>query len=154
LETVSTGDSNAAIVRGVLQEQLDAVNLRTALRLRWVPLEEERLKGYWVGEGGRITEGKFVALSRIEGISQALDQAHLSVQLSEKPEDEAALENALSRALSLKHAKLFWGDPLRINVPIGYLWMKTIEVTNLRLIARGKAYGLAQPEIERELLLF
>jgi len=154
LETVSTGDGNAAVVRGVLQEQLDAVNLRTVLRLRGVTLEEERLKGYWVGEGGRITAGKFVALSRIENISQALDRAHLSVQLSEKPGDEAALENALSRALSFKHAKLFWGDPLRINVPIGYLWMKTIEVTNLRLIARGKAYGLAQLEIERELLLF
>jgi vacuolar-type H+-ATPase subunit C/Vma6 len=52
----------------------------------------------------------------------------------------------------LKVARLFRGDPLMINIPIGYLWMKTIEVTNLRLIARGKAFGIAQPEIEQELL--
>lgn len=153
LEVTQKGDPNAAVVRRLLMEQLDGVNLRTALRLRGETLEEGKLKGYYLAGGDWVTERRFVALAQSESLDQALGQTPPALRPAEKPEDEAAFERAQSRTLALKFARLYRGDPLMINVPIGYLWMKTSEVTNLRLIARGKAYGLAQPEIEKELLL-
>jgi V/A-type H+-transporting ATPase subunit C len=153
LETIMKGDRNAAILRAILKEQIDALNFGTALRLRGEALEEGVLKGFWIAGGEEILERHFLALARAENFPQALAQAPLSFRLAEKPEDEEAFERARSRALALKCARLYRGDPLMINVSIGYLWMKTIEVTNLRLIGRGKAYGLPQPEIEKELLL-
>jgi V/A-type H+-transporting ATPase subunit C len=153
LEATRKGDGNTAVVRDLLKEETDLVNLRTALRLRGEALEEQTLVGYWMAEGNWLSERRFVALARAESFSQALDQASLAFSLPERPGNEAELENALARALAKGRAGLYRGDPLSIRIPLGYLWMKANEVTNLRLIARGKAYGLARDEIEKELLL-
>lgn len=153
LETVKKGDRNAALIRGILKGQIDVLNLGTALRLRGEALEEGPLVSYWMPGGEKILERNFLALARAESFIQALALAPPSLHLLEKPEDEAAFERALFRAFALRCARLYRGDPLAINIPVGYLGMKTIEVTNLRLIARGKAYGLSQAELEKELLL-
>ncbi len=156
LETVrgrGKGDRNAALIRGILKEQVDVLNLGTALRLRGEALEEGPLVSYWVPGGERILERHFLALARAESFIQALALAPPSLHLLEKPVDEAAFERALSRAFALRCARLYRGDPLAIDIPVGYLGMKTLEVANLRLIARGKAYGLSQAELEVELLL-
>jgi V/A-type H+-transporting ATPase subunit C len=156
LETVKKGDRNAVLIRGILKEQIDVLNLGTALRLRGEALEEGPLVSYWVPGGEKILERHFLALARAESFIQALALAPPSLHLLEKPGgrgDEAAFERALSRAFALRCARLYRGDPLAIDIPVGYLGMKTIEVTNLRLIARGKAYGLSQAEMEKELLL-
>ena len=159
LETVrgrGKGDRNAAKIRGILKEQVDVLNLGTALRLRGEALEESLLVSFWVPGGERILERHFLALARAESFIQALALTPPSLHLLEKPGgrgDEAAFERALSRAFALRCARLYRGDPLAINIPVGYLWMKTLEVANLRLIARGKAFGLSRPELEAELLL-
>jgi V/A-type H+-transporting ATPase subunit C len=153
LETVKKGDRNAALIRGILKEQIDVLNLGTALRLRGEALEDGPLVRYCVPGGERILERHFLALARAENFIQALALAPPSLLIFEKLEDEADFERSLSRAFALRCAKLYRGDPLAINIPVGYLGMKTIEVANLRLIARGKAYGLPQAELEKELLL-
>jgi V/A-type H+-transporting ATPase subunit C len=153
LETVKKGDRNAAKIRGILKGQIDFLNLGTALRLRGEALEEGLLVSFWVPGGEKILERHFLALARAESFIQALVLAPSSLHLLEKPENEAAFERALSRAFALRCARLYRGDPLAIDIPVGYLGMKTIEVANLRLIARGKAYGLSQAELEVELLL-
>jgi len=153
LETVKKGDRNAVLIRGILKGQIDVLNLGTALRLRGKALEEGPLVSYWVPGGERILERHFLALARAESFIQALALTPPSLHLLEKPVDEAAFERALFRAFALRCARLYRGDPLAIDIPVGYLGMKTLEVTNLRLIARGKAYGLSQAEMEKELLL-
>jgi V/A-type H+-transporting ATPase subunit C len=163
LETVKKGDRNAVLIRGILKEQVDVLNLGTALRLRGEALEESPLLSYWVPGGEKILERHFLALARAESFTQALALTPPSLHLLEKPGgpespragrgDEADFERALSRAFALRCARLYRGDPLAINIPVGYLGMKTLEVANLRLIARGKAFGLSRPELEAELLL-
>lgn len=64
LEATRKGDGNTAVVRDLLKEETDSVNLRTAFRLRGEALEEETLKGYWVAEGNWLSERWFVALAR------------------------------------------------------------------------------------------
>ena len=166
LETVrgrGKGDRNAALIRGILKGQIDVLNLGTALRLRGEALEEGPLVSYWVPGGEKILERHFLALARAESFIQALALVPPALQPLEKPGgperpgagrgDEAAFERALSRAFALRCARIYRGDPLAINIPVGYLGMKTLEVANLRLIARGKAFGLSRPELEVELLL-
>ena len=62
---------------------------------------------------------------------------------------EQALEDHLMRkALALSH-----GDPLGVGVSIAYLWAKQNEVTNLRIIVKGKSVGMPVERMRGELIL-
>jgi V/A-type H+-transporting ATPase subunit C len=54
----------------------------------------------------------------------------------------------MRRALSLGT-----GDPLGVGVSIAYLWAKQNEITNLRIIVKGKAVGMPVDRVRRELIL-
>ncbi|MDI7253258.1 MAG: V-type ATPase subunit, partial [Actinomycetota bacterium] len=45
-------------------------------------------------------------------------------------------------------------DPLGIGVIIHYMWRKYLEITNLRIIMRGKSIGLIESQIRKELFLW
>jgi vacuolar-type H+-ATPase subunit C/Vma6 len=64
--------------------------------------------------------------------------------------DATALERALEEKLALKGIRMFYRDPLTIGMAIGFLWAKTIEVANLRLIAQGKELGWPVDEIQAQ----
>ena len=77
--------------------------------------------------------------------------------LSELPAGSAkggisAYEKELDRYLLRKGLAQFLKDPLTIAPAIGYTRAKHAEVTNLRIIARGKSAGVPEKEIRGELL--
>ncbi|MFU8891731.1 MAG: V-type ATPase subunit, partial [Anaerosomatales bacterium] len=45
------------------------------------------------------------------------------------------------------------GDPLGIGVAVSYLWAKQNEITNLRIIVKGKAVGMPEDRVREELIL-
>jgi vacuolar-type H+-ATPase subunit C/Vma6 len=66
--------------------------------------------------------------------------------------DLAAFERDLDRALVRAAAALYRGDPLEIDIVVGYLAQKYNEVVNLRLIARGKVLGIPRERIRQEMV--
>jgi V/A-type H+-transporting ATPase subunit C len=54
----------------------------------------------------------------------------------------------MRRALSLGT-----GDPLGIGIGISYLWAKQNEITNLRIIVKGKSVGMPNDRVRREMIL-
>jgi len=65
----------------------------------------------------------------------------------------SVLERFLETVVFERGIRLFRKDPLNVSVPLGYLWRKLNEFTNLRILARGKRYRLPNAAIREELLL-
>ncbi|MDR7420387.1 MAG: V-type ATPase subunit [Armatimonadota bacterium] len=153
--------AEARALREILRSELDATNIKTALRLASaratapgaLSSEEERLR-FFISGGATVTEKLFLELS--DERTQARAWRHLRVlgfPVKTLPEDLVAFERELDvRMTDALAARYVMGDPLGLDIVIGYLAMKSGEVANLRLIARGKFLGLAREAVRRELV--
>jgi V/A-type H+-transporting ATPase subunit C len=157
-----TRGPGAAVVREMLTEEIDAVNVKTALRLAQAAAaasglvlgKDDRLR-FFVPGGRRLDERLFLALSSEQTQAQAWARLRaLGFPVKAPPQDLIAFERELDvRAANTLAARYVGGDPLGPDIVIGYLAMKSAEVANLRLIARAKFLGLAREVARRELVL-
>jgi len=65
----------------------------------------------------------------------------------------SVFERALEDLLTRRTLALAKGDPLGVGVAIAYLWAKQNEVTNVRIIVKGKAVGMPVDRVRKELIL-
>ena len=63
------------------------------------------------------------------------------------------MERFLEAVLVQHGCRLFRTDMLSVAVPLGFLWRKHSEVVNLRILNRGRAYGIPVNAIREELVL-
>jgi V/A-type H+-transporting ATPase subunit C len=154
LQTRRRGRSAAAL-RRVLQIEIDLTNVKTALRLAAAgDLDEEVRLKHFIPGGVQVTAEIFAGLSASGTQAKTWKQIRTSGSpLKDPPSDLVAFERELDRAMAREFARHYRGDPLGLDIVIGYLAMKTAEVANLRLIARGKSIGLAREAVRRELVL-
>jgi ATP synthase A1 C subunit len=149
------GRGDARVLREMLTAEIDAANIKTALKLASAGgLSKEHRLRFFVPGGRLATEKTFLALSSDQ--TQAPAWMHLRVQgfpIKELPRDLVAFERDLDlRLAQTMAARYIGGDPLGLDIVIGYLAMKSAEVANLRLIARGKFLGLAAEALRREVV--
>ncbi len=131
-----------------IQREIDATNLRTILKMRGNASAADSL---FILGGKEIRHSTFEAL--------LLDSSPTALQVLQTTSFAKVAEaNTLSeaeeeiRAIVDQSAKrLAWGDPLDIGVVLNYLRNKEAETAKLRLLARGKYYGVPRAELEREL---
>lgn len=130
-----------------VQRELDAANLRTALKVagRDVDVGDLFLPG-----GREIPRELFEQLAEagVEGLSQVTSRTFGDVA---QATDLAGAERAIRGALDDAARRAALGDPLGIGVVIRFLRAKEAEAAKLRLIARGAFYGVPRTEIEKEL---
>lgn len=132
--------------RTYVATEIDATNVRTALKLRGRPVEAAR---FFVA-GGRIVSASSFAelvaqpvgtpLPALGGPFGALADA------STPGEVDARLRGILD-----VQAKRLGGDPLDIGLVADYLRRKEQETARLRLIARGTFYGVPREALVKEL---
>jgi V/A-type H+-transporting ATPase subunit C len=65
----------------------------------------------------------------------------------------AVFERALEDYLMRRALGFGRGDPLGVGVSIAYLWAKQNEITNLRIVVKGKAVGMPVERVRGELIL-
>lgn len=150
------------VTRRILGMQIDTLNLVMVFRLLKADAEHTRAEDYFL-EGGRvIRREKFMELSRLSDVDEVLD--HLKQTPYADTLDAAAiryLENAsipvFERSLEdlLMRKALLAGvrDPHGVGVAIAYLYGKQNEVTNVRIIVKGKAVGMPADRVREELIL-
>ena len=145
---------SASVLRRLLQAEIDATNVKTALKLQQVPslAPADRLRFYI--PGGRLVDARvFESLADPATAEQGLSALRLQGFPIRAPVgDLAAFERDLDRALVRAAAALYRGDPLEIDIVVGYLAQKYNEVVNLRLIARGKVLGIPRERIRQEMV--
>ena len=62
------------------------------------------------------------------------------------------LETSLSKYLFKQSITLLHKHPLSIDVILGYMFTKDMEVKNLKIITKGKQLGLSEEFIEKQLV--
>ena len=157
-EEAEGGDSSSEKVSRMIRLEVDGINHVTLLRLSGQDFGRERLKEYYL-PGGNL---QFGAFSRIAG---AKDEEAVVAGLTAGPLREAlaaalgeldekgygVFQDELDK-LMIRTARRLDDNPLDIGVIIRYMWLKYMEVTNLRVIMRGKSIGLIESQIRKELI--
>jgi V/A-type H+-transporting ATPase subunit C len=164
LQVARGGGHNETVLRELVQAEIDAINVKTALKLaRLAPdapaeprapgREGERLR-FFIPGGALTTEELFLLLSHPATLEQGWRALRVrGFPVARPPEDLTAFEKTLDQLLARGAARLYLGDPLGLDVVVGYLALKYNEVVNLRLIARSKALGLPRDLVRREMVL-
>lgn len=161
-ERLSRRGANTRMAQKVLATQVDVANLVMVLRLQSADVEHIDIDQFFLEGGAVITRELYTALSRMSDIDEvlgrlrgtaygrALDDVSMTyLEQNSISVFERALEDLFTRR-TLGIAK---GDPLGIGVAISYLWAKQNEITNLRIIVKGKSVGMPVDRVRKELIL-
>lgn len=139
-------------VRWVVQRRLDATNLLTAFKLHATRLPPSEKAAFFV-PGGAMPAEVFEVLADPETAERGLGTLHrLGFPRVNATDSVTDLERQVERTLAEELEGLYRGDPLAIDVVLGYLAAKEHEVANLRLIARAKLLGIPREIVRREMV--
>ncbi len=155
LQQIGRGGQDAAVLREMLEAEIDVANAKTALKLASAGnlSKAERLR-YFIPGGPLLTAERFVALASPETQAQAAARLRArGFPVPDLPAGLIAFEREIDLKVARDMASRYLGDPLGVDIVIGYVAMKSTEVANLRFIARGKFLGLAREAIRREMVL-
>jgi V/A-type H+-transporting ATPase subunit C len=159
---IVNGDSyDEEIIRRLVTTEIDVTNVKSVLRIIRDRTELEDAQYYLIEGGKELNIDKLVTLIKtraIEGVTRQL--AGTSYDFLTKVPDEyvkaekiSAFEKELDKFLLQKALSMFTGDPLSIALVIGYLWAKSNEITNIRIISRGKTEDVSEEALMGELVL-
>ncbi len=159
---IVNGDSyDEGIIRGMITTEIDVTNIKSVLRIIRDRIELEDTQYYLIDGGKELDSDKLVTLIKtrtIEGVIRQL--AGTAYDFLAKVPDEyvkaekiSAFEKELDKFLLQKALSMFTGDPLSIALVIGYLWAKFNEITNIRIISRGKTEDVSEEALMGELVL-
>ncbi len=151
LERADAAKAPAALKR-YLQLEIDAANLRTALKVRGA--DGSTVRELFVPGGREIRRPTFEAIANdAEGgaLSALAGGTFASVATAAQGDGGLGAAEAEVRKVLDDHAKRMSLSPLDIGVVLDFLRRKEAEAAQLRLIARGKFYGVPRAALEREL---
>lgn len=158
-----TGTSDDVLItRRVFAMQVDVRNINTAFRMIAHDVDLQDPGTYFLSGGRSIRPDLFLKMVGASDVDDVLD-------LLEKTPYHEALDSAASRYVATQSISVFEraledmvmrkalsagvGDPHGVGVAISYLWGKENEVTNLRIIAKGKEVGMPADRMRQELIL-
>ncbi len=145
------GDGEATF-RRFLSAEVTATNVRTALKLRRIKDLSREERGRFFILGGAVSLERFVTLADPQSSLSEISGLRLfGVDLA-ATENLREMERALDQAAQRTAARLYLGDPLALDVVIGYLTRKAAEVSNLRVVAHAKLLGLSTDRAREELV--
>lgn len=154
-EEIAKGNGNKELLKAILTSLVDMRNIMACLILLRDHIKPlGRIKFL---EGGRLSKTLIRALENAEALEEGIEIVRKTEygkplrdrEIKDLPTLERILEKAgIDRALSFKKE-----DPLGIGLGIYYIWAKETEVTNLRTIAFGIAFGVSKHEIRDSLVI-
>ena len=142
--------------------EVDAINVVTLMRLCGLELQDTKAEDFFVPGGSLSSPSEFakiMALGQPEEVCDVLCRRTPYREALEKAwnlfdeRGESAFEDEMEKYFidaCLKMSK----DPLGIGVIIEYMWKKYLEVTNLRIVIRGKSIGLIESQIRKEMFMW
>lgn len=153
---------NVRMARKVLATQVDVSNLVMVLRLQSADVENIDVGQFFLEGGEHITPELYTSLSLMSDVDEVLDRlrgtaygrALDEVSMTYLEQNSISVfERALEDLFTRRTLGVAKGDPLGIGVAISYLWAKQNEITNLRIIVKGKSVGMPVDRVRKELIL-
>jgi V/A-type H+-transporting ATPase subunit C len=158
-----TGDTlDVDVARRILGMQIDTSNLVMVFRLLKADVETAKAERYYLEGGRAIGREMYSALAKMSDVDEVLDRLKTTpyaevldeaalryLEDASIPVFERALEQLLIRTALLSGVR----DPQGVGIAISYLYAKQNEITNLRIIVKGKAVGMPADRVREELIL-
>jgi V/A-type H+-transporting ATPase subunit C len=150
---VADGEADGeATFRRFLSAEITMTNVKTALKLRQTrDLPPEERERFWI-RGGGISRDRFLTLADPQSSASEVAGLRLFGVALTGAESLLEAERTIDRAFQRMAAQMYLGDPLGLDVVIGYLTRKAAEVSNLRVIAHAKQLGLAADAARQEIV--
>jgi V/A-type H+/Na+-transporting ATPase subunit C len=155
-------EPDVVVARRVLGTQIDTTNLVTVLRMLRADRQAVDPADYFLPGGRVVHEDVFLELAGMSDVDPilnrlretpygpALDAVAMSyLERGSISVFERALEDRLIRTAMTASSR----DPEGVGIAISYLYGKQNEVTNLRVVLRGKTVGMPAERIHEELIL-
>ncbi len=134
-----------------VKEEILVTNVLTVLRLTKEGMDESTIKELLIpGEG--MTDD---LLGRsLEEILDGLRETKFADAVPDEYEDSLIpIERELQRYLLRKSVLFLHQDILSVNVILGYMFAKELEIRNLRALVKGKRLGVSDEFIKEELIV-
>jgi len=149
------------LFRQFLLKEIEILNVLTLLRLKKAKFRSDIIKNFIIPTSDKLRDSKIMSLANVEDLdtlSKALEKTEYKNLISrgidefKKTGSLITLETELYKYL-LKYSILFMHQhPLSVDVILGYMFAKDIEVRNLRILIKGKQLGLSEQFIESQLI--
>ncbi len=150
-----------ALFRNFLLKEVEILNILTLLRLKKAKLGKEIVKDFIIPSGSKLKDSKIINLASfddLEEISKELERTEYrnaikkGIEEFKKTGSLIMLETELYKYLLSQSTLFMHQHPLSIDVILGYMFAKDIEVRNLKIIVKGKQLGLSEEFIESQLV--
>jgi len=145
--SASAARSGSDIFVEHVQREIDAANLRTALKLSG---RDQDVSSLFLAGGRQVKRDLFdqVVEAGVSGLARLSAGPFADVA---RAEDLADAERLIRQALDAAAKRAALRDPLGVGVVIRYLRERETEAAKLRLLARGAYYRVPRAEMEKEL---
>lgn len=150
-----------ALFRDFLLKEVEMLNILTLLRLKKAKFSKDVIQDFIILSNNKVKDSKIMDLAKVddlEELSRVLAKTEYKeiiakgIEEFKKSNSLITLETELYKYL-LKQATLFMHQhPLSIDVILGYMFAKDLEVRNLKIIVKGKQLGLKEDFIESQLV--
>jgi V/A-type H+-transporting ATPase subunit C len=158
-----TGNAqDVQVARRILGLQIDTANLVMVFRLLKADAESTNASRYFLDGGRVVRKDLFLELAKLSDVDEVLDRLKRTIyaaildsaalrylESASIPVFERSLEEMLMRTALQSSIR----DPQGVGVAIAYLYGKQNEITNLRIIVKGKAVGMPADRVREELIL-
>ncbi len=148
------------LFKELLQAEIDVLNIKLLLRLKKQGLSQQEISSFFFSGGALFSLPKLHALATKDfaGIVQALSQTSLRAlvafyQDALIQQDLKSFEKSLDVWHLQKATLLLHQFPLSVDTLLGYMFAKEIEMRNLRVLIKGKQFGLSEEFLEQQLVL-
>jgi len=160
LRAVKGESYDDSLVREMVMTEIDVTNIKNVLKMIRDKIDVEEVQSYLIEGGVSLNTERLLTMVKagtVEGAIKLLESTPYS-SLSKVPDEIlkagkiSVLEKELEKYLIKLGISRFLGDPLSIAIPIGYIWAKYNEITNIRIIARCKTTDISEKELRGELV--
>jgi V/A-type H+/Na+-transporting ATPase subunit C len=162
LRQLPAGNADAAVLRRIVEMQIDLANLKAALDHVSRQMRNEETEELAPLPGGQLAPGQVQAVAQATTLVEAFELiaetyfepgVENGILAFGRTQKLAAMERFLEAVVMGHGCRLYRGDPLSVAVPVGYLWRKYSEFLNLRMVLRGRSYRMPPDAIRKEMLI-
>ena len=144
--------------REFVENEIDILNIKALLRLKKAGVDKRDIERHLFYPGARLGSSMLRKLAGAEDISSMLKSLQGAgygriAREIEKKESIIDIELKLNKYLLDKAVLLLHKHPLSVDVILGYMFAKEIEIKNLKTIIKGKQLGMSEEFIESELVI-
>ncbi|MBD3314122.1 ATP synthase A1 subunit C [Candidatus Woesearchaeota archaeon] len=147
------------VFREFIEEEVDVVNVKAILRLKKQGMKKQDIISSLI-PSGTLSHSDIEKLSGAEDLDSAVSMLDrmgyakiLKDAYDKSKKDISEIERRLNKSLLDKTILLLHTHPLSVDVILGYMFAKDIEIKNIRTIIKAKQLGIDDEFVQKELVI-